>query len=552
MTLARLKSHMLSYAQDYQSQQPAIGRPHAMPKAVKAMSKKYSGGGELRDAKDRILEAITAFYEEDTDDVVLKYGRHLCWGLMTETTDYAPLLAQNDFFADLLSSLKKGFDDNRLRLVAWRGLLEGYLTASEVIRSESPINWELLRHYLSETFAQVIGKAKFKPDWVLVLEQNPELLSDQPCAKYADSVLKGDDDLLNQLQKELHIPEESWFWHELLIEQVRTAVAYPDNQFSQILDTLLTTLEKFPLFATEALKLLLTRYEKSFSSQPHQKLQDFAVDKWGSPALSSQAQWGLVEPPVKQMVMEWLVLEDLKDFFEVLQGDGEADERRFKYWLRFLKQINYAKIGLGRAAMFSRRQDLVDLKRRKKERIFSLIQSGLHDNAFVLKIGDYFFVEFSQTGHATYGYTKDSIPFNLNSTEISRHKLKESGYVLREIHRDSSNWRTWEYKFDKALAQLGIYPDSQLTNRTKPTNQLHTAPTNNRYSNARNAQSRQSVELYEDAFNEFCTEFSLTYIDNRDKGGALWVKYYRTDNNIARTLKKMGFKYAVGKGYWRN
>jgi hypothetical protein len=552
MTLARLKSHIQSFTQDYQDRPPSIGRPHSMPKAVNAMRKKFNGGGELRNARDRILEAISAFYDGDTDDVILKYGRHLCWGLVTETTDYAPLLAQDDFFPDLLGSLNSGFGNNRLRLVAWRGLLEGYLTASESIRAESHKNWELLRRFLNETYTQVIGKAKFKPDWVLVLEQNQELLSDQPCKKYADSALKGNDDKLDPLRKELHIPDESWFWHELLLEQVRTAVSYSDDNFSQILDTILITLEKFPLFATEALKLLLTRYEESFSSQPHQGLQDFAVDKWGSPALSSQAQWGLVEPPVKQMVMEWLVLEDLKDFFEVLQEDGEADERRFKYWLRFLKQINYAKIGLGRAAMFSRKQDLVELKRRKKERIFSLIQSGLHNNAFVLKIGDYFFVEFSQTGNATYGYSKESIPFDLNSSEISLYKLKESGHVLREIHRDSNQWRTWEYKFDKALAQLGIYPDSQSANHTNQANRPHTTQTNNRYSNTRNSQSRQSVELHEDEFNEFCMEFSLTFIDNREKGGALWIKYYRTDNNIARTLIKMGFKYAVGKGYWRN
>ena len=47
------------------------------------------------------------------------------------------------------------------------------------------------------------------------------------------------------------------------------------------------------------------------------------------------------------MVQEWVAREDLQDFFTVIKDDEEVDSRRLDYWMRFIKQIQFAKIYLG-------------------------------------------------------------------------------------------------------------------------------------------------------------------------------------------------------------
>ena len=48
----------------------------------------------------------------------------------------------------------------------------------------------------------------------------------------------------------------------------------------------------------------------------------------------------------------------------------------------------------------------------------------------------------------------------------------------------------------------------------------------------------------------YCLERKLRMLDNRSRKGALWVFHLASDGAIADDLKKWGFKYATGKGWW--
>lgn len=172
-----------------------------------------------------------------------------------------------------------------------------------------------------------------------------------------------------------------------------------------------------------------------------------------------QVKWGLVEPRVKAMVSQWLVLEDLEDFFQRLQAGGLADNRRFTFWLRFIKQISFSHIVLGSHVWWSPDQDWMTFKLKKKGSISRLEGGAANKNAFIMKIGGFYLVEFGETGDACYGYPEGNEPFRLGSGLLQYpDDLKDKKRrVFWGSHFDGR--QTWERSFLQDLSDLGIRPD---------------------------------------------------------------------------------------------
>jgi hypothetical protein len=73
--------------------------------------------------------------------------------------------------------------------------------------------------------------------------------------------------------------------------------------------------------------------------------------------------------------------------------------------------------------------------------------------------------------------------------------------------------------------------------------------------NADIAKREEALSKAKDALDDQVAEkviqqHALKSRDLRYKKGALWVYHLGADDNIARQLKRWGFKRAAGKGYW--
>jgi len=325
---------------------------------------------------------------------------------------------------------------------------------------------------------------------------------------------------LEFLRATLGISEESWFWEALLMAQVRQVCKLSGDKLSQAITEILPTVISRPVLVDKALAQLLTRYFEANIDEPHAALKDVAVGRWGSPNLHRQASWDLVSPDVKQMVQEWVVLEDLKDFFEVLKDGQNVDLRRLNYWVRFLKKISFARIALGLSAYNSQNRDFKHLREKRKNRVAELLGGSKTNNAFVMKIGNYIFVEYSETGNAAYGYSADNVPFKYDSSLIDFRSSKNVDVTkFRETHNAD-----WEFKFDNALRQLGIVPDGTV----------------------------KAAQKFDEArFWQYAKEKRLTVDDFRDRNGSLWVRHKREEDSIGSDLKQIGFRFARDKGWWR-
>lgn len=548
----RLTRHMAHVRDVLADNDAPFGRPDLMETAVAVIRARVNGTGG-RVGADRIRDALALVERKGIQAACDTHLRYLCWALNEPWRDGPTLLGRPDGTMQvLLERADRALQEGMLPLSAWRGLLAGYLgldarPSGGILRSA----WLAVREFLTKTLDRVCEKAKFRPDWLDALLKHRGLFSDDPCGAYASSVFAGETQVLVPLRETIGIPEQSWFWQDLVLSQVRVLCELPDDRYVKALGRFLPTLEDYPTLADDALVMILDRHHRSLASQPLQGLQDFAVSHWGSPHLHAQAKWGLVDPAVKQMVREWIVREDLKLFFDMLSADGVAVTRRLDFWLRFAKQIDFAHFALGPTVYGDPRADYVQLRKRRKERISRLVSPGSPDNnAFILKIGDYFLIEFGQTGNAAYGYRIGGTPFQIPTSVLDLGDLKNKRKsVLRQTHNGD-----WEHKFLVALAGLGIYPDHGVE-PTHPGRASVQAPRPKPAPPPRPEPRPQAFTRPNDHWTQAAKDIAvfhgLRVEDKRAQGGCLWVRTNNARHPARPELEGLGFKFTPERGFWR-
>ncbi len=398
-------------------------------------------------SKDRICGALAMLRSQGAAALDNAQFYFACWSFTESCGNHPPLIEDGRHFPAMMSEARK----RQPRTLLWQGLLDAFFRyAPSPMSAQGEMNWRSLRTWLAEDLDKL--RSRTHPDWapllpwLAVLTANQNLFGDKPCRPYALEALGRNLTRVDSIKADLGIPPTSWFWRELVFSQIEEAAGWHDDvRFKQVLDTLLEQLADHPVFGDEGLAKLLTRYGQCTDKSVHEELKRFAVDAWGSPQLTQQAKWGLVEPSVKAMVSEWLALEDLEDFFERLQAGGLADIRRLKFWKRFVKQISFSHIALSNHLCSSKQPNWVEFKQKKKGRYSRLDGGGGSKNAFIMKIDGYYFVEFGETGDACYGYMAGTEPFSLGSGQLTYpDDLKDkSGRIFWGSHKGGS----WESRF---------------------------------------------------------------------------------------------------------
>ena len=172
--------------------------------------------------------------------------------------------------------------------------------------------------------------------------------------------------------------------------------------------------------------------------------------QWGNPQYDSSAGWNNVNPDTKRMVVQWFVKADLEAFFNLFSE--KADVQRFEYWMRYIDQISFSQIFLGTSALSSTRHQHLNFRKMNRGRLKELSGSTTStNNAFLLKIGNIYIVDFSEKGHACYFYNR--LPYK---DYVGRIDIKSLRNQETCIDRQTRNGN-WQPRFDNALARLGIF-----------------------------------------------------------------------------------------------
>jgi EH_Signature domain/SNF2-related domain len=319
-------------------------------KEVDTLKKWIGDKNSQKPAIDLVLEALRHFYES-ADISNLRQAQLVCYGCIEPFgAEKAPLIEDEQRFPRLLDCVERYCPAPRAFRRCYRGLLSGYFHYDPDAPKSSIAgkkNWRKLRSYLHDR-ADLITCSEVEPYWVDAIARHKNLLTEDPCARYALSLLSGDGQDFDEPKRELDISTASWLVTRLVLAQVDAAVSGSDVAFLGYLSRLLTLLDEYRLVLDSQLAKVLERYRKCEDNPSSNLLRDFAVSHWGIPWLASNsARWGRVSEPVRRMVADWLKLELVQQFFSLLAEDGVNDKRRLRFWERFIESIDDMYFALG-------------------------------------------------------------------------------------------------------------------------------------------------------------------------------------------------------------
>ena len=340
--------------------------------------------------------------------------------------------------------------------VVYFPLLYSYFAVEQEEINKRPNNWIGLRNILN-TNRSTLFQATLRPKkWLTTLTDHPEVLSLDPSKRFIHDFLHNSDDsrVSSQLES-LSIAPNSWFWDSLVSSSIKSFKTMKEDDYFKVIPRFLLLLEKNPIYTTAILTALLERYAStSRRTLVHEALKYVCLTQWGNPQYDSAAGWRKVNPDTRKMVVQWFVRADLEAFFTVF--GISADVRRFNYWMRFLKQVTLSEIFLNDQAMRYPTAQQAEFKKNNAGRFKKIVGKSNASNAFMIKIGGFYIVEFSEMNNATYFYRKLPYPpFQEKTGKVEITSLKSTSQAQFYL----SHQGAWEKSFDRRLQELGIFPD---------------------------------------------------------------------------------------------
>ena len=245
---------------------------------------------------------------------------------------------------------------------------------------------------------------------------------------------------IQEATKILGVPE-SWFSYSYFS---RVIVTYYERNKANILneiDNLNEVLLKNNSSITSkrlVSKMIIQANQPAFATL-QDRLKKIAFTQIGDP--SNISNWTAFENATetekveiiqgRNILNEWITQQFINVFFNVCIND----ERRKKFWLRFASKISSFKV-------YGPQHTKAILKRDEKiaeyvDARFESVSSRRDVSAFILYIGDYMLIEFSNEGYAFYAYKinssyRPSLSYQLNSVDDLRN-----GSMPMAVHSDN-------------------------------------------------------------------------------------------------------------------
>jgi hypothetical protein len=384
---------------------------------------------------------------------------------------------ESEYCDDLLRKYENDAHTGDLWRPTWYSLLNSYLTYNLARTSTEAgmAGFGKLRRLLIDTWPSIDKQSGTiaVPDWVRILREENQLLSDNPVEKYARDYLAGNTDHIKALAENLGIPASSWFWQELVLGAVRHATSGNDDIFRSQILMLIELVKTAPVYRDKAIAEILNRYYKCSITTVHPELRDFVIHAsvWKNPKLKAAGiatAWNQVSEAVWRMVMGWVNERNLRDFFDILAARRHADHGRLKFWSRYMNQISWTRLVFGSETIWQRNHNAgVRALLESEEGAFATLQGNTDGelDAFLMKIGNYIFVEFSKTGNGAYFYEVSDTRLDQNAPTYrgTTADLKSGYYPNRTPHIRHTGG--WEYTAELKLMELGIKPDRFTTHQ---------------------------------------------------------------------------------------
>lgn len=545
---------------------PVWGAPEVMHQALKEV-KKHFDSAEASVSEKSIAASVWAFRRTGKVDSFrdLKYT---CYGLtLRQGKDESTLLGDEKLYPALIDEVHGVTKEPRKFRKCYQGLLNSYLNfpADDSSTDVEKRNWEHLRSYLRKQLRLILTVEPIA-SWIYVLEAHENLLKANPCKRYAEGLREGKWDELEELAQGLAISSASWVWKEAVLAHVQAvADIRADIAFRQELDLALHALEgkRVPLgdeLRKTGTASLLRRYARCSDHPQHEALLDQALHCFGKPWLNRTAWDAYVgDEDALRLIDGWTKTGLIQDFFQLLADDGVADLSRMRFWPQFVPVISDIWFAMGSYAHDSRDPKYLKLRQRiGRERILKFAGSSYTNNAFIMRIGPFYLIEFGQKGRAAYLIHADRWREPLTpgaSVQLAVHRLQSMGGEQMRHYP-----LPWEKTFCNVICpRIGWWPGSPPPKSTvRRTESLAGRPMESKKkspSTQRGTASGAANDTEEDPFfaglMSRLESFGMKIEDLRPRGGCLWVRADAKDLALNRLLLGQGFTYSGGNGWWK-
>jgi hypothetical protein len=452
------------------------------------------------------------------------------------------LLEDEQLFPEVNSAIKKRIETKTLKRRDWAALCASYFAYRNETPESNP-HWCVLRGHIAQGYHVVKAAIRREKSWMKTIEFYHDIFTPQAGGVISQQLLSGESNSLSSLEKIAQIPDSSWLWQRIFTVLLAQLDTLDDPHYLDKISWLLGLAAQWVRFRDDIMTATLTRYYHStYRDQAHSALKQAALEYWDNPQLKSQQnKWHqYVSEPVAAMVRGWLAKQDLMHFFELLRGNGDVDQARLHYWLRFANQMGFTRIVMGPDAWQDRGSDFVKFREENRGRLSHLRSGRSFDNAMIMQINDYIFVEFSGTGNAMYAYRVGQAPFNPESHSLDINIQLKDKYrnVLRLPHTpraegyNKTRITGWMLKYDDELRKLGIRWMAEEP--VKFVDKKAPSPTS--------ASDIKIINpLRDTAIQRLVENTSCIVSDNRQKGGVLSVQFKAPDDSAERELLRLGF-----------
>lgn len=270
---------------------------------------------------------------------------------------------------------------------------------------------------------------------------------------------------IQEATKILGVPE-SWFDYPYFSKVIVTYYERNKSKIAVEVDNLNDVLQKHNSSITSKRlisKIIIQANQPQFATV-QDKIKKIAFTQIGDP--SNISNWTAFENATeiekreiiqgRNILNEWITQQFINVFFNVCIND----ERRKKFWLRFASKISSFKVygPLHTKNILKRDERIAEYVDAR----FETVSSKRDVSAFILYIGDYMLIEFSNEGYAFYAYKinspyKPSLNYQLNSVDDLRNvsmpmAIQSDNYYDyfndegRLTHRDGN--QIWETRFN--------------------------------------------------------------------------------------------------------
>ena len=434
--------------------QNKFARPQKLIKTLDIIERRFDDLENAQPIEEKIINSIKKLEKSGIDYLTKRDWKNLAWSLSKKLPHYEDKI----LFTFVGGKLVKQFNNMQPELLkaVYFPLLYSYFAVEQEEINKRPNNWLDLKNILSTNRSSLFQTTTRPKKWLTTLTDHPELLSADPSKKFIRNFLhNSDEERVSSQLESLSIAPNSWFWDSLVSSSIKSVKTMREDDYLEAIPRFLRLLEKNPIYTKDILKALLERYATtSKRTIVHEVLKSICLTQWGNPQYDSSAGWRNVSLDTKKMVIQWFVRADLEAFFTVF--GSSADVRRFNYWMRFLKQVTLSEIFLNDQAMRYPTAQQAEFKRNNAGRFKRIVGKSNAANAFMIKIGGFYIVEFSEMNNATYFYRKLPYPpFQGKTGKVEITSLKSTSQAQFYL----SHQGAWEKSFDRRLQELGIFPD---------------------------------------------------------------------------------------------